>query len=222
MRIICLTGMDGAGKTTLARNLVSRLAAGGVDVVYVYGRTFPVISRLLMAAGRMTLLRKNDQWQNYQAYNNDKKQKMRHPMLRIVYTAAILIDYYTQIWFKLLPHLLSQRVVVCDRYIYDTVISDLTVHLGYTENQTRRAIARGLKWLPIPFLTALLDLPEDVAFARKDDMPHVDYLHERRGWYLQLASRPEVVKFRADAAPEAVLDAVFTQIRQQQTKRVLT
>ena len=222
MKLICLTGMDGAGKTTLAKNLVTALSDEGINAVYVYGRTYPVVSRLLMALGRMTLLRKNDQWQNYQAYNSDKKKTMQNPLLRAVYTAAILFDYYLQIWFKLLPHILVGRVVVCDRYMYDTVISDLTVHLSYTKLQTQQAIAKGLRWVPTPFLTVLLDLPEDVAFARKDDMPHVDYLRERRGWYLQLAERKEVVKLQADAAPEAVLKAVFAKFMQRHAGEVMT
>ena len=44
-------------------------------------------------------------------------------------------------------------------------------------------------------LTILIDLPEEVAFSRKADMPHVDYLRERRPWYLQLRKRPEVEQF---------------------------
>lgn len=222
MKLICLTGIDGAGKTTLAQNLVQALSAEGMRVGYVYGRTTPVLSRLLMTLGGRTLLRQHDPWQNYQAYNSHKKQTMRNPILRVVYTLAILIDYYVQIWFKLLPHAVAGRTVVCDRYIYDTVISDLTVHLSYAEGQTKKAISRGLQWLPTPMLTVLLDLPEDVAFARKDDMPHVDYLRERRSWYLQLEARPEVVKLQADAAPNAMLDAVLARVMQQQMGEVMT
>lgn len=212
MKLICLTGIDGAGKTTLARNLVGALRSRGQSATYVYGRTYPVISRLLMALGRATLLRKHDQWQAYQSYNADKKQRMGNPLLAIVYTVAILVDYYAQIWLKLLPHLFSRRVVILDRYVYDTIISDLTVHLNYSPAQTEKAIERGLRWLPTPMLTALIDLSEEVAFSRKDDVPHIEYLQERRRWYLQLESRPEVKKVNGEEPAKTVLQTVLSQI----------
>ncbi len=212
MKLICLTGIDGAGKTTLARNLVETLRTQGKSAIYVYGRTYPVVSRLLMALGRATLLRQHDQWQAYQSYNADKKETMRNPLLAMIYTAAILLDYYAQIWWKLLPHLFSGRIIVLDRYVYDTVISDLTVHLNYSVAETERAIERGLRWLPTPMLTALIDLSEEVAFSRKDDVPHIEYLQERRSCYLQLESRPEVKKVNGESPPNTVLQAVLSQI----------
>ena len=218
MELICLTGMDGAGKTTLAHKLVNTLQQQGQSAVYIYGRTYPIISRLLMALGRITLLRENDQWQDYQAYNTNKKQTMRHPLLKWVYTAAILIDYYLQIWLKLLPHLFSQRVVVSDRYVYDTIISDLAAHLNYSLPQTARAIARGLVWLPYPKLTIVIDLPAEVAFARKTDVPHPDYLRERRQWYQQLVSRPEVEQLNGEADLETIHQALVAKVSQRQTK----
>ena len=217
MKLICITGMDGAGKTTLARNMAAALLQQGRPAVYVYGRIYPLISRLLMALGRITLLHKNDQWQDYRAYTAGKKRTMRNPLLAWPYTAAIFIDYYTQIWFKLLPHLLSRRIIVSDRYIYDTVISDLTVHLNYSPPQTERAIERGLKLLPTPMLTILIDLPEEVAFSRKTDIPHVDYLRERRGWYSKLSARPEVERIDGVGSPESLLEASLAKTIRQLT-----
>lgn len=209
MKLITITGIDGTGKTTLARNTAVALHAQGIPAVYVYGRTYPVISRVLMFLGRKTMLRSKDQWQDYEGYSADKKQKMRNPVLALVYTVAILIDYYVQIWLKLLPHLGSRRVVVSDRYLYDTVISDLAVHLNYSEVQTDSAIRLGLALLPKPALTVLIDVPEEVAFARKDDVPHIDYLRERRAWYLRLSRRPRVRCFDGQTAPEQlVIDLV--------------
>jgi thymidylate kinase len=212
MNLVCVTGIDGAGKTTLARNIAVALRKQGRPAVYVYGRIYPVISRLLMALGRITLLRRDDPRRDYGAYIADKKRTMCNPLLAWPYTAAVLLDYYIQIWFKLLRHRFSRRIVVSDRYIYDTVISDLTVHLNYSSAQTERAIERGLRLLPMPMLTILIDLPEEVAFSRKTDVPHIDYLRERRGWYLRLIARPEVDGFDGAGSPESLLQASLSRI----------
>ena len=212
MNLICVTGIDGAGKTTLARSIAAALRQAGWPAVYVYGRIYPALSRLLMALGRATLLRKDDQWRDYRAYSTSKKQAMRSPYLAWPYTLAILLDYYVQIWWKLLPHLFGRRIVVSDRYIYDTVISDLTAHLDYSPGQTERAIERGLKLLPTPLLTILVDIPEEIAISRKTDVPHIDYLKERRGSYLALDTRPEVERIDGTNPPESVLQASLSRI----------
>jgi thymidylate kinase len=217
MNLVCITGIDGAGKTTLARHIAAALRQQGRPAVYVYGRIYPVISRLLMALGRITLLRRDDPKRDYGAYTASKKRTMCNPLLAWPYTAAVLFDYYIQIWFKLLRHFFSRRIVVSDRYIYDTVISDLTVHLNYSPAQTERAVERGLRLLPMPMLTILIDLPEQVAFSRKADVPHIDYLGERRGWYLRLAARPEVERFNGAGSLESLLQASLSKINSRLT-----
>ena len=215
MRLVCIMGIDGTGKTTLARNAVAALQAQGTPAAYVYGRTVPMLSRLLMALGRAILLREHDLWQNYPAYAASKKQVSRRRALAWPYAASIWLDYYVQIWLKLLPHLSSQRVVVLDRYLYDTVINELAVQLDYSPGQTEQAIERGLRLLPTPSLALLLDLPEEVAFSRKNDVPHVEYLRERRGRYLELSARPEVHRLDAGGTPQDLLEAALKSFADQ-------
>ena len=212
MKLVCFTGIDGAGKTTLARNTVTALREQGETAIYVYGRIVPMISRLAMAVGRTLLLRKHNQWHEYGAYTADKKLTLRHPIFAWGHTATILIDYYLQIWLKLLPHLLGRHTVVVDRYIYDTIISDLAAHLGYSLAKAEKAIHTALKLLPRPSLVILLDLPEEVAFSRKTDVPHVDYLGERRPYYLHLTTHPEIELFNGEMSQEELLQATLRKL----------
>lgn len=212
MKIVCITGMDGTGKTTLSRALVAALRERGVRAAYIYGRTYPMLSRLVMALGRLTLLRGANQWRDYAQYATRKRQTMRNPILAAIYTASIFLDYYVQMWLKLLPYAVQPCIVVSDRYIYDTVISDIAVHLNYSSEQTRRAIDLGMRLLPRLLLAVLIDIPEDVAFARKDDMPHIDYLRERRQRYLELADRPEVALLSGHASRASLLQSLLQEI----------
>ncbi len=193
MRLICLTGIDGSGKTTLARDLARALNDRHVPASSIYGRTYPVVSRLLIFLGRLTALHGADPWGDYGAYTGRKKRIMRSRVLASIYTAAVLLDYYIQIWAKLLPYLFTSRIVVADRYVYDTVISDLSVHLDYSASKMQATVERVLKLLPTPDLAVLLDVPVEIAFGRKDDVPDLEYLRERQVFYHMLADRPEVV-----------------------------
>jgi dTMP kinase len=209
MKIVCITGIDGAGKTTLAHELVSLLNKVGKPSIYVYGRIYPLVSRIIMTLGRAIWLHDQDQWRNYENYSNKKNETMRNCVLKWMYTSAILVDFYPQIWLKLILHYSKGRIIVLDRYIYDTVISDLSAHLNYSMHETDMAIHFGLLILPTPDVTFLVDLPEEVAYRRKNDVSHIDYLKDRRRWYQQIISRSEVQKINGVSPIEEIVEEML-------------
>jgi thymidylate kinase len=212
MRLVCITGIDGTGKTTLSRKLVSSLSRQGISSKYMYGRTYPVISRLMMWLGKTIMLYQFNPWNDYPAYHSKKKQTMRNGVLRWLYSIAIYIDYFPQIIVKLLPNLFSRRIIVMDRYIYDTIINDLAVHLNYSEKEILDAIMRSFFMLPVPLRTFLIDIPEEIAFARKNDIPHIDYLRERRPIYLALKHLPNFVFLNGEKSPETLEKEILTEL----------
>jgi dTMP kinase len=44
------------------------------------------------------------------------------------------------------------------------------------------------KVIPSPDIVFLIDVPEEIAFSRKDDVPDINYLRERRSTYLKVAN----------------------------------
>jgi dTMP kinase len=209
MKIICITGIDGSGKTTLSHLLVNEIRNRGIEAAYIYGRTFPVVSRLLMYLGRLLLLGKADPWKNYEDYSSAKKSKMKSPILRWGYSTAIWFDYFIQIWMKLTPKMIKGQVIVIDRYAYDTVISDLSVHLNLSGRQTLQIIKKAFHFLPVPAITFLMDLPEETAFSRKNDIPHIEYLRERRNLFQLLKDRPEVIELDGENPLSITLSAII-------------
>lgn len=206
MRIVCILGIDGSGKSTLARKLVAWLNDHGIAARYLYGRIVPTFSLLLMNLGRSLFLKHGDPWKNFDRYSANKRQVMRAPFVRGVYVISIFIDFYVQIWWKLLPHMLSERILVVDRYIFDTVVNDIAAHLEFSEAKTLRLVQAGLRFLPNPDLAILLDVEEEIAYSRKSDVPHINYLRERRHYYLTFRDLPRVFLVNGEMPQQVVLD----------------
>lgn len=211
-RLVCFTGIDGSGKTTLSRKVARCLRDGGERTAYVYGRTVPAISRLLMTAGRKVLLREHDVWHDYGGYRIDKKRTLENPLFAQAYRCSVWIDYIPRALSNIRAPLVFGRTIVCDRYVFDTVINDLAVHLAYDAEQIRRTLAASFQLLPEPDHAFLIDVPEEVALARKDDVPHIDYLRERRELYLLMAELYPMVKLDGTEALEVILDQVLRRI----------
>ena len=72
--LICITGIDGSGKTTLAKNLTKYLIKNKPDIriKYVYGRYMLFLLKPIYLLSNKILLRKQDINRNYNKYTKRK------------------------------------------------------------------------------------------------------------------------------------------------------
>ncbi|MBA7489546.1 Thymidylate kinase [subsurface metagenome] len=184
---VCFTGVDGSGKTTLAKTLVSIMKKESIGVKYVYNRYIPIVLRPVMLMGEFLFLRNKDFYRNYADYSNTKRRASKnHPLLAKFYQHLLLLDYFIQILFKIKLPLLFGKNIICDRYIYDTIVTDLSIDFNYSEGDVKNSLDKILSLFPTPDITFLVDLPEKIAYQRKNDIPSIGYLKERRKIYLYL------------------------------------
>lgn len=185
--LICFTGMDGTGKTTLSQELVELLNKKGVNCNYVYARHNPYLLKPFILIGDLVFLRKKDIFKNYEEYSYTKKKAIKkHSFLSRGYQQILLFDYMLQIFFKVKLLLVLSENIVCDRYVYDTVITDLSVDMNYSKDRVIKLLNSLLHFFPKPNITFLIDVPEELAYQRKDDIPSIEYLKERRKMYLDV------------------------------------
>jgi len=184
--LICLIGIDGSGKTTIAKLLVNSLRLNGYKCNYVYGRFRPKLSKPIVDLGkRLFLSNKNIYDSDKYSYSKSEVAK-KHSNFLLIYQYIILLDYSLQLLFGIyLPRMLGNSIV-CDRYVYDTVINDIpkTSNSPYV---LKNLLNRFFKVAPSPDLTFFIDISEDIAYSRKDDTPSIEYLIERRKIYIWLA-----------------------------------
>lgn len=183
---VCFVGIDGSGKTTLAKKLVDAMKERGVTSYYVYNRLRLFFSRPLYLIGRPLLFRGKDVFDDYSGYSQAKQRLFKNRFICLGYTCLLLFDYFFQVMFKVRLPLALGRNIVCDRYVYDTVVTDLAVAMNYSPERTRGVLRSCLVLCPKPDVIFLVDVPEEVAYRRKKDVPSIDYLRERRTLYLDI------------------------------------
>jgi dTMP kinase len=186
--LICFTGIDGSGKTTIAKRLTESLKEKDLPVVYVYGRLKLFLTKPLTFIGNKLFLRDYNITENYVGYSGKKKNLFsKHKFIQKIYLYIILIDYLLQLLIKIKIPLMSGKVIVCDRYIYDTIITDVAVDMNFSKKQVFSLHNKCFLLIPKPNVTFLVDVHEDVAYSRKNDVPDERYLKDRRSIYLQVA-----------------------------------
>jgi thymidylate kinase len=212
MKIIYIAGIDGSGKTTLAKNLETTLQKKDSRVRYFYARHFPILMKPLKILARGTLLRRTSEFGNYEGYVATKKsQSHKHRWLARVYAFAWLLDYCVITYVRLLPHMIARHTLILDRYFFDVAIN-ISITLDMSEDEFLRLLDATAKLYPSPDAVFFLDLPAEVAFRRKTDIQSVQYLEERRERYLSLVKKHHWIIVDACASPEQVERVVSSHL----------
>jgi dTMP kinase len=184
---VCLVGIDGSGKTTLAKRVVEQLNSRAIDAKYVYSAIFPILLKPFMAVGKRTFLRRTSKFGNYRDYSQKKQEFFsRKKVFASFWRMIVGIDAILQIYWKVAIPIWMGRILVSDRYAYDTLLN-VGVGYGASHRQILSSILFFLRLFPNPDVVFLIDIPEEIAMSRKDDVPAIEYLQERRGIYLKLA-----------------------------------
>lgn len=208
-------GIDGSGKTTIAKEIDQRFKKNNINSIYAYGRVIPIISRLFMWLGRVLILKKekNAIFKDYDNYSHEKKKVFSNKIIAKLFELMILGDHIIQINLKIRILLLLGKSVICDRYIHDTVITDISANLMYNSTQSNLLIKRILFMVPKPDLVFYIDIPEEIAYNRKDDVPHIQYLKERKKLYDDLEKSFEIYKIDGKKTIAEITDIAYEIIK---------
>lgn len=186
-KLINIIGIDGAGKTTLAKGMAKDLAKTDPRMSYVYAQYFAKLLWPFKKAAQIFFMTNTDEFREYTVYNKKKQgASLSHPRLSMVYGALWVMDYIIQVFFKVTLRRLMGGHMVLDRYIFDIAVN-LSLTLGREKRFAKKLAHLLLIFTPAPDRVILIDLPEAVAWGRKGDIQDPYYLAQRRERYLYLA-----------------------------------
>ena len=161
--VVAVSGVDGAGKSTLVAQLVTALEAAGLPAGRVWARPGLGLRWLssLASVGKRALRQAPEPGVRRMAADTTTVVRSRQGVVGWGWSLLITVAFLRDVWRQ---HLQAQGVVVYDRHILDAVATLDVLYRGSDLRLQRRLIAAAM---PRATLTVYLDLPADVAVARK-------------------------------------------------------
>jgi thymidylate kinase len=159
-------GIDGSGKTTVARSLNESFTSAGISCTYLWcgWRGFESwLFKPFAAQTKYVMTRRG----------NEEGIASAHEKIPF-FDFLRWFDYFIRVCPALVASLLKNTVVITDRYVYDVVLE-----LHSDGSKSHRFVVWLLKLFPEPTIVFYIKVPPELAFARKDDIPSLEFLCER-------------------------------------------
>jgi thymidylate kinase len=163
--VIALSGVDGAGKTTVAGLLGRDLGRLGIDVTQVWTRPGMRLDRLDRLARAVKRLVKQDPAPGIGQVAAGRGQGLvsRRGVVGWGWALLVTLSFLRDLRVR---HRRARGVVICDRHLLDALVT-LDFAYGSIDLRLHRWLVR--RFMPKAVLTTYLQVPADVATDRKAD-----------------------------------------------------
>ena len=148
-RLICFIGIDGSGKSTTSKILMKMLEDLGIKCHIVWGAYDLWFLRPIIRTAKHFFLKNPSPYTNYSEYSNEMKKTSGKKKLLRVYKFLVFCEYWLEIFIKVRVPLLIGRTVICDRYVFDTIIN-ICSNIGVTMAEFRSTLTRWMRFSPNP------------------------------------------------------------------------
>ncbi len=159
-------GIDGSGKTTVATSLRDSLNHAGISCKYVWcgWRGFESwLFKPFAAQTKYAMTRRG----------NEEGIVSAHEKIPF-FDLLVWFDYFIRVCPALVASLLKNTIVLADRYVYDVILE-----LHSDGSKSHKLVVWLFKLFPEPNIVFYIKVPPELAFARKNDIPSMEFLCER-------------------------------------------
>ena len=224
--VVTFSGVDGAGKTSQAAALAAALEQLGEDPVIVWSRVRydPLLASVgrtakkllspfgMGGSGTVALdgpISPGNEQPSDLMFNDQVRSLTRAVDIAWAYLSGA-IDGYRHLRLSV-PAVVRGKIVICDRYTLDT-----HVHLmeRFRSRPRTAAAAAWLDWRlsPRPLRSFWLDIAPDVAWARKPDNVHPDWLSEHDRLYRSLYASHDAIRLDTGESLETTASDVAERV----------
>lgn len=131
---------------------------------------------------------------SYQDYQGRKVKYKTNPIVRTVWSGMTRVEHLVQIGRDIQPKLGEDCVVVCDRYLWDSIIDLAVLHQKNVEWLWRGLNRWAWRFVPQPATTFFMDIPPEEALNRKDDISSFEEIRVRASLYRGLAEHESFLR----------------------------
>jgi len=212
--LVTLSGIDGSGKTTVAKKLCATLDTCDLANRYVWSRG--ASSRMTDAVIRVAkpLLPRQDIEDASSTSRGAKVQRkgvwLQRPFLRAGWCALVALDLVAKYWRQVLVPLALGRVVVADRYVYDALVelASLAERTAWPGSLSARLL---MAMVPRPRKAYWLRAETSTALARVTDETR-GFL-DRQGLVFETMARTwGLATVDADETPQRIANTIINDV----------
>lgn len=161
--LACFMGIDGSGKTTVARSLQESLTSAGISSTYLWCGWRGFESWLFKPFASQTK-------QAMTRRGSEETIASAHYKIPF-FDWFTWLDYFVRVCPLLVASSLTNTIVLVDRYVYDAILA-----LHADGSKSYRVVVWLFKLFPRPTIIFYVKVPPELAFARKDDVPSLEFL----------------------------------------------
>jgi dTMP kinase len=162
--LACFVGIDGSGKTTVAKALDASLRQAGISSTYIWCGWRGFESWLFKPFAALT---KNAMIKR----GNERGVASAHERIPF-FDYLTWLDYFVRVCPALVASSLTRTILIVDRYVYDVI-----QELHGEDTASRRMVTWLMRLFPQPTVIFYVKVPPEVAYARKDDIPSLEFLY---------------------------------------------
>lgn len=204
-RVVAISGLDGAGKTTQGEALVAALQAAGVPAVMQWHRISANRSLLWLTAPlRLTVrllmrlrsgkpvptMDPDDPFFVAPEHQATRQLRERLPLLSSAWVTVVAVLHALSVRRDTVRETRRGRLVVRDRYLLDALVHLEDKYAGVHGVRLQARLIRALT--PRPIAAFYLDVSADEAWRRKPEEFSRDELDRQRQGYLKMAGNLRV------------------------------